>query len=320
MDFNSAVTLQLNKLVENIDDLARRSGGRGVVMNYIDEIMNYINAKVNCMKEFASLTLQLNEIEVKPVVRGRTTSICDPFSPPKKEAKENDSFSTFSQNVHKSSVCSEKTPPFDRSFFERKGSSRGFMMKKSDTDLRRLALLNCMNEFRKTCVEIEKPASPSLDSIHCPDIEKKPTSKSSVSSPANPGSEVSSPSDKDFSFEVNFFYTKDLKAIFNVIDQVCASPKASKRKPFDKTEDEEQMDNIFKNSRIPQKANTSFVDELMESHEFEEDHRLNSSCVYEYSLETYFNKGYKHRKCNSLVIAGRRDIQEDFAFKLNQKQ
>jgi hypothetical protein len=65
--------------------------------------------------------------------------------------------------------------------------------------------------------------------------------------------------------------------------QSSLSPTLKRRKPFDKTKEEEKMDRIFTNLKKPRKRNASFEHELMAGYEFGTDDRRDQSCTLDYA-------------------------------------
>ena len=88
----------------------------------------------------------------------------------------------------------------------------------------------------------------------------------------------------------------------------CYSPVFMRRKPFDKTEDEEHIESLF-SSLIKQKRNTkSYSIELIKSNK-----RRTNSCILDYSLRNAYYEIHKRSRCNS-TIARTSERIDSFAF------
>ncbi len=83
------------------------------------------------------------------------------------------------------------------------------------------------------------------------------------------------------------------------------STKLPRRKPFDRTEGEEQMASIFKEIRKPRRASVSFAYELMPQHELVPDSRRCSSLTLEYSTQNNLLKKFVPPRTRSMEMERR---------------
>ena len=185
---------------------------------------------------------------------------------------------------------------------EKSGKESPPLPKTIDVDFCKVALLNSMQQVKMPNLSLKKSTSmvSNLESSSSSDSERRDVFRSPL-----PPSPIASPpvalfEQRNSSYELG--NTKSQNRIFKVIDKRCKSLSHQKRKPFDLTEKEEQIEQIFKNFNKPLKKHMSFECELFADHLFEEDNRLNASCALDYTTEAGNYKPNRLRRVNSLEL------------------
>lgn len=248
------------------------------VSEYANRLISKLEKKLSMIKELGMLTYHIETLGKKGTRSVISSSL----------------FSQSGSSTYK--VLSRDDSPGSPNIRIQKLSASPFIgisPQNSEKDLLKIALKNCANASQK-----RSTMSPSKSTF---DIEKIEGSQSSEKEESTPNSFSLSPANL---LPVSTLTSDDSFYLYmrKTLSQSLTLPH---RKPFDKTENEEMMEAIFKGYVKPKKANRSLDMDLLYKRNVQADERLNTSCTLEYSTAHSYNKQTKQMRHNSEILIQR---------------
>ncbi len=310
--------IQLTKLIDVLDDVCKQYRNTKSIAVLVQKLIVNIQNKIRVIKDYAVLGYEIDNINRKVPIGVHPLTLLEDYVK-RKELSEMPLLKTpktvYSRNMRGLNRCGTIAPR------NRDGIllpqqldttvSRMPVPRNSDVDLRRLAIENSIKGIRQLGEErIKTPMRSSSGSLE--------TEQSLVSDATNgsfvcdtvqlQGDEAGKPmSSEDLpivSVSVSFSRRHDSQR--NIASShLSKSVVLPHRKPFDKTEGEQQIEAIYKDAKRHPMRRASFEEELMMEHQFEEDQRRSNSCALDYSLATCYYKARKVKRSNSFVTAER---------------
>ena len=299
-----------------MEDISKKIRGQKVAESPINKLKAKLLQKQKMLQEIFSLAREIS-------------SLNNPFLNRTESEKELGGES--SKNSRYNNSCPRRDPKRPTSFKGRRDSSKNLSATKPDNtvDMRKLALKNVIQ--KKIYYDNNTPRSKASPKIEDSSFEEACANQSnSERSRATPTFAISNSrllhessmiwEDNTPELDENFGIREDPAKAIEVYEGISRSYSLNEvsHNLLDAIDDDAYGADNTKNK----KRYNSFVEELLESHEYEGDPRLNNSCVLDGILKQRVKKNLLLRKANSVELEkeARKSNDSDTTLNINLKK
>ncbi len=287
---------QLTKLIDVLEELKKQYKNSKSISSLAQKLVVSVDKKIQVIKDYAVIAYQVDNISRKTPIGVHPLTLLEDYTKSHEMSEITSKFKTPGSTRNSRGLTKGGTMDLskmkDGSIFQMAVASvtREPVTRTSDVDLRRVAIANSFKGLKQLGDDRPGWASSGTADI---DIEK--------SADATDNSFLGADMSSSIQVVHSTSFHRDSRSIAS--NHLSKSLVLPRRKPFDKTVGEEQIEAIYKNVKRQQPARrASFEEELMMDHQFEDDMRLNNSCALDYALETSYYRAKKMKRANSFVM------------------